>query len=218
MRLRVPSSDDADALAHLFNASEAGTGREALSEHKRIRVLDDRVIDLVALEGGTVVGYAQAAWHGGGSEPHWAIEIVTRPAEPSATWRELLRGIVPLIPRTRVRYVWVTRERELAVAVDDGWRVDRSIHEMHVALPYDIEPVLPDGIDIRPFRPGLDEERWLDVHNASFAGHPEVVETLTQVVKDHLDGPPPPWGDAPPTIELDDLQINQLRALGYGVQ
>ena len=47
---------------------------------------------------------------------------------------------------------------------------------------------------------------------------PEVVETLTQVVKDHLDGPPPPWGDDAPTIELDDLQINQLRALGYGVQ
>jgi arylsulfatase A-like enzyme len=48
--------------------------------------------------------------------------------------------------------------------------------------------------------------------------HPEVVEELTRVAKEHLEGPPPPWGDDAPTIELDDLQINQLRALGYGVQ
>ena len=51
-----------------------------------------------------------------------------------------------------------------------------------------------------------------------FEGHPDVVEALTQAAKEHLEGPPPPWGDDAPTIELDDLQINQLRALGYGVQ
>ena len=51
-----------------------------------------------------------------------------------------------------------------------------------------------------------------------FEDHPDVVENLTQVAKDHLDGPPPPWGGDAPAIELDDLQINQLRALGYGVQ
>ena len=27
----------------------------------------------------------------------------------------------------------------------------------------------------------------------------------------------PPWKDAAPTLELDELQLNQLRALGYAV-
>ena len=47
--------------------------------------------------------------------------------------------------------------------------------------------------------------------------HPEVAEDLTELILDHLEGPPPPWGDTTPSIELDDLQLNQLRALGYGV-
>jgi len=47
--------------------------------------------------------------------------------------------------------------------------------------------------------------------------HPEVVEELKQVAIQHLEGPPAPWGESE-SIELDDLQINQLRALGYGVQ
>jgi len=48
--------------------------------------------------------------------------------------------------------------------------------------------------------------------------HPKVVESLVSVVEQHLDASPPPWGDASEKIELDDMQINQLRALGYGVQ
>jgi len=48
--------------------------------------------------------------------------------------------------------------------------------------------------------------------------HPDVVEALTSVVADHLAGPPPPWGEEAPGIELDDMQLQHLRALGYGVQ
>ena len=47
---------------------------------------------------------------------------------------------------------------------------------------------------------------------------PDLIEELRSVVTDHLSGPPPPWGGESESIELDDLQINQLRALGYGVQ
>jgi hypothetical protein len=27
-----------------------------------------------------------------------------------------------------------------------------------------------------------------------------------------------PWGDDAPTVEINEMQLNQLRALGYGVQ
>ena len=47
--------------------------------------------------------------------------------------------------------------------------------------------------------------------------HPEVVEQLVGVVEKHKAGRPPPWGETQ-SIELDEMELNQLRALGYGVQ
>jgi arylsulfatase A-like enzyme len=71
----------------------------------------------------------------------------------------------------------------------------------------------------RPAQPELFDKRTDPAEQNNVAGeNPEVVELLKAVVEKHLDAPPPPWGDASETIELDDMQMNQLRALGYGVQ
>ena len=47
---------------------------------------------------------------------------------------------------------------------------------------------------------------------------PETLAALQTVAVEYLASPPPPWGDETPTIEIDEIQMNQLRALGYGVQ
>jgi arylsulfatase A-like enzyme len=48
--------------------------------------------------------------------------------------------------------------------------------------------------------------------------HPELVQELSARATEYLESPPPPWGTGAPTIELDEMQLHQLRALGYGVQ
>jgi len=48
--------------------------------------------------------------------------------------------------------------------------------------------------------------------------HPDMVEELQRVAIQHLEGPSAPWGGETESIQLDDLQIEQLRALGYGVR
>jgi mycothiol synthase len=60
------------------------------------------------------------------------------------------------------------------LAVQLGFRNERSLVQMRVALPLD-DAVrrASDPIGVRPFRPGVDDERWLAVNNAAFAGHPE---------------------------------------------
>jgi arylsulfatase A-like enzyme len=47
---------------------------------------------------------------------------------------------------------------------------------------------------------------------------PEVYEDLNVKAEAYLASRPPPWGDDAPTVEINEMQLNQLRALGYGVQ
>lgn len=60
-----------------------------------------------------------------------------------------------------------------AVATGVGFRPSRDLHRMEVPLPLGQEPRWPGGVDVRTFVPGRDDDAWLTVNNAAFAGHPE---------------------------------------------
>ena len=47
---------------------------------------------------------------------------------------------------------------------------------------------------------------------------PEVLAEMNAAAGEYLESRPPPWGDETPMLELDEVQLQQLRALGYGVQ
>lgn len=48
------------------------------------------------------------------------------------------------------------------------------------------------------------------------ADNPDVADQLREAARSYLETEvPPPWGDDAPTVELDAMQLNQLRALGY---
>jgi hypothetical protein len=48
------------------------------------------------------------------------------------------------------------------------------------------------------------------------AAEPEVAERLRVLAESYLEREPP-WDSPAPTLELDEMQLNQLRALGYKV-
>ena len=192
MIVRSATTLDRHGVESLFRAVEAETGREPVSEHKAIRVLSGVSIELVSVDELTTVGYAQAAWHGGGDDPHWALEVVAAPVASPDAWAELLARATAAVPRSRHKYLWVTRHSDLAPAVQSGWEVDRTLHEMHRPLPVDAAAPVPDGIAIRPFRRDEDEDRWLAAHNEAFAGHPEVGGMTRPELELRLDQP---WFD-----------------------
>lgn len=174
MIVRSAAVSDKPGIEAVLERVEAATGREAVSEHKRLRVLARQSIEVVALDEGVVVGYGHAAWHGGGDDRHWAIEIATSPNGGTEAWTVLLARLTAATPGGRHRYLWITRPDDLRPARAAGWTVDRTLHEMHRALPVPFDVEVPDGVVIRPFRRHVDESDWLSAHNEAFDGHPEV--------------------------------------------
>jgi arylsulfatase A-like enzyme len=47
--------------------------------------------------------------------------------------------------------------------------------------------------------------------------HPDLALELRDATSDYLASPPPPWGDSAEHVELDEMELNQLRALGYSL-
>jgi arylsulfatase A-like enzyme len=56
----------------------------------------------------------------------------------------------------------------------------------------------------------------LEQHDV-LADHPEVAARMRGLAEAYLEGGPAPWGVETPTVELDEMELNQLRALGYAV-
>ncbi len=48
--------------------------------------------------------------------------------------------------------------------------------------------------------------------------HPEIVASMRASAIRYLETPPDPWGVETPQIDLEELQLNQLRALGYEIK
>ncbi len=74
----------------------------------------------------------------------------------------------------------------------------------------------------RAYRPKKSElyDKWEDPHELRDVSEdwPDVLEDLNAKASAYLESRPPPWGDDAPRVEIDEMQLNQLRALGYGVQ
>jgi hypothetical protein len=45
----------------------------------------------------------------------------------------------------------------------------------------------------------------------------ETGEFMQALVEDYFESRPAPWGGPAPEIELDEMELNQLRALGYKI-
>jgi len=73
-----------------------------------------------------------------------------------------------------------------------GFHEDRRQHQMRVTLPRPDVARVPDGVELRAFRPGTDDAAWLRVNNRAFANHPDqggwVEEVLTRRMAE-------PWFD-----------------------
>jgi mycothiol synthase len=90
----------------------------------------------------------------------------------------------------------------------NGFVAQRDLYQMRVPLPLDQTARFADGIEVRTFEPGRDEDAWLVVNNAAFGNHPEqggwVRSTLERRMAE-------PWFD--PSLFL--LAVDRAGLAGY---
>ncbi len=148
-----------DEVANLLAAIELDSGEESLTEEAHDRLRAGTAHHALRRAHGRLTGYAVL---GVGSvlevDPAFGscdLELVSLLEARDEPVSLLLRGIDD-----------ATVERIAA----RGWRPRRSLHRMHRALP--APPPPPSHLEVRPFRPGVDEARWVRQNNAAFADHP----------------------------------------------
>ncbi|SNC73661.1 mycothiol synthase [Kytococcus aerolatus] len=172
---RPPSEltdEDRRALRTLVERATRADGVEPLNEESRLAArhgTPDRTHLLAPDEDGGLRGYATLA--------NGAAEVVIDPAHRG-------HGIGgELLDRLRAEdpdlLLWSHGDldggRRLAASRGLAprrslWRMERPVSGEFSELP----PVrLPEGVSVRPFRPGEDDETWLELNARAFADHPE---------------------------------------------
>lgn len=155
----TPDTATARAVRALADRLEAEDGAPPLSDLARSRLTSDAVAHLLVRDGEVLTGYGQ---RDGGE-----LELA---AEPAAA-EDVLGAIEPPV------LVWShgARSRLLPVFEGRGFARARELLQLRrpSATPLPADPPLPDGVTVRTFEPGRDEDAWLAVNAAAFAHHPE---------------------------------------------
>ena len=171
------SAADVEAVRALVHDVTAADGVGPLSDHVMLHLPrggDEKVRNLLVRKGDRLLGYAHldVTDEVEGSSAELAVHPTAR---RSGIGRALVETLLQESPDGRLR-LWAHGESpgSGALATSMGFAQSRVLWQMRRpladALP---EPTVPDGIAIRTFEVGTDEQRWTQTNNRAFAAHPD---------------------------------------------
>ncbi|KQV24333.1 MULTISPECIES: mycothiol synthase [unclassified Kitasatospora] len=188
-------ADDLAAARAVLAAASAVDGREAVSEAGRLRLRVDSarpgVTHLVQRQEGVPAGYAQLE----AGEGRTTVELTVHPDHRRlGLGRQLLDATLAEADAGTVDF-WAHGGHPGAarLAAEYGAELVRELRQMRrPAEPVPAEPVLPEGVTVRSFRPGQDDAAWLRLNALAFAHHPEQGGWTEQDLAERL---AEPWFD-----------------------
>ncbi|MFF0720291.1 mycothiol synthase [Micromonospora sp. NPDC003816] len=209
---RLGPTEIAEVLALARTAGDTD-GADPLDEHVLLRLRDERapaIHLLTRADDDTLTGYA----HLDTGDPADGIgaELVVHPAyRRRGIGRALAREMV--VAATGPLRAWAHGDHPsaAALAVDLGFRRARVLWQLRRPLTAPLDPPrLPDGVELRAFRPGQDDDAWLALNARAFADHPEQGRWTADDLRVRLDEP---WFD--PAGFLLAVESSTGRLLGF---
>jgi mycothiol synthase len=185
MAVQIQRSDrlDRDQVAEvlaLLQAAGDADGAFPMSEHVMLHLRqggDIPAVHLFARIDGKVVGYGHVDTTDAveGASAELAVHPLCR---RRGLGRALVRAAMEVADERadgRLR-LWAHGDHPsaTALAIGLGFERVRVLWQMRRSLFAPVpEPALPEGVRLRPFRPGADDQAWLAVNAAAFASHPD---------------------------------------------
>ncbi|MEV0826559.1 mycothiol synthase [Nonomuraea rubra] len=173
---RLGDHDVAEVLGVVEKATEAD-GVRPLNEHVMLHLRyggDPRARSLLLwTDDGTLAGYAHVDPTDEVEGP--SVELVIHPSHRRrGHGARLLRAVLEVTGGPVRLWAHGDHAGAGALAASFGFERVRSLWQMRRSLFAPLASyTLPDGVTLRTFVPGQDEEAWLKVNAAAFAHHPE---------------------------------------------
>lgn len=163
---------DVPAVLELIRAATVADGVRPLSEDAELRLQHGSAggHDVVVLAGPDLAGYARL--------DDGAAELVVHPGHRRRGFGRTLLDRVLDLSGDGPLSIWAHGDLPGSAELlrPRGFTRARVLLQMRRDLDGvdpDPRPALPDGVTVRPFRPGRDEAAWLAVNGRAFAAHPE---------------------------------------------
>jgi mycothiol synthase len=172
---RPVAPEDVTAIRIVSDAAESADGHPSLGDEvwRDLAMPGDDTALVVAYDGTDPVGALHLRTQDGDA----IAGVVVRPDHRGGgVATDLLhRAIAELGAPPRHLQLWAfgADERADAFARASQLRTERELWQMRVSLPLPERPVWPDGVTVRPFEPGRDEQAWLAVNARAFAEDPD---------------------------------------------
>jgi mycothiol synthase len=172
----LSAADSADVLALVQHAAE-DDGVSPLSEHVLLHLRyggDPRARNVLVWQGSALAGYGHLDPTDLVEGP--AGEMVVDPAFRRRGFGLILGQALVAEAGDEGLRLWAHGELAAAarLAAAAGFGRARALWQMRRSLQTRIgRPQLADGIRVRAFAPGQDEDAWVELNHRAFAGHPE---------------------------------------------
>ena len=178
MRLRlVDRPTDLQPLEALFRACETADGHPPLGEHKYPDLVNgggEASVGIIMEEDGALVGYLHLTRNAPAGV--WGLEVAIHPdyRRTELVLPALRRALSEADRRAAGPvHFWTFQPWMAEAAGSIGFEEGRELLKMQPPLPHPQRPWFPPDTTVTAFRPGKDEQEWLEINNLAFAGHPE---------------------------------------------
>ncbi len=172
----VARPDDVAELDRLFDVIARADGHSPIGEHKYLDLLHghpERETGLVGELDGQIAAYVAFAERDSGT---WVMEVAIHPLHRSAA--DIRRTIEVGVGRIAeaggsVIRVWAFQPNVAAALEEVAFRPERELKQLTMSLGAGVAVAEFEGVSFATFRPGVDDDAWIDANNEAFFGHPE---------------------------------------------